>query len=44
MAAEFNLGRYRPISLWAGPGTVWMNRLRFMTNLWMWRHTMKLTQ
>ncbi len=26
----FRIGRYRPIYLWAGPGTVRMNRLKFM--------------
>lgn len=26
----FNIGSYRPIYLWAGPGTIRMNRLKFM--------------
>lgn len=28
--ATFDVGRHRPIYLWAGPGTVRMNRLKFM--------------
>ena len=27
---QFSLGEYRPIYLWAGPGTVRMNRVKFM--------------
>ncbi len=27
---EFRIGNYRPINLWAGPGTIRMNRLKFM--------------
>ncbi|MBE0699057.1 MAG: hypothetical protein IH586_19230, partial [Anaerolineaceae bacterium] len=29
-APSFSIGRYRPIYLWAGPGTIRMNRLKFM--------------
>jgi len=29
-SAEFRIGKYRPIYLWAGPGTIRMNQLKFM--------------
>lgn len=29
-ATDFRIGNYRPIYLWAGPGTIRMNRLKFM--------------
>jgi hypothetical protein len=28
--SPFSIGKYRPIYLWAGPGTIRMNRLKFM--------------
>ena len=28
--SEFRIGNYRPIYLWAGPGTIRMNKLKFM--------------
>ena len=28
--ADFHVGKHRPVYLWAGPGTVRMNRLKFM--------------
>lgn len=31
MNPSFQLGNYRPIYLWAGPGTIRMNRLKFMS-------------
>ena len=27
---SFDIGRHRPVYFWAGPTTVWMNRLKFM--------------
>ncbi len=30
MTQEFQIGSYRPIYLWAGPGTIRMNRVKFM--------------
>ena len=29
-SARFQVGSYRPIYLWGGPGTIRMNRLKFM--------------
>ncbi len=29
-STEFRIGHYRPIYLWAGPGTIRMNKLKFM--------------
>ena len=29
-STEFRIGNYRPIYLWAGPGTIRMNKLKFM--------------
>ena len=27
---QFSIGHYRPIYIWGGPGTIRMNRLKFM--------------
>lgn len=30
MTHKFEIGNYRPIYLWAGPGTIRMNKIKFM--------------
>jgi len=30
LTEKFQIGHYRPIYLWAGPGTIRMNKVKFM--------------